>query len=571
MSDGGLLGGFDWLDWAVVAGFLLLTTAIGERLSGKQSSVHDFFLGGRRLPWYAVAASIIATEISAVTLICLPAVVFKEGGDLTYLQLGVFGSFVARWAIAIWLVPAYYEREIYSPYDYMGQRLGGNVRGVTSALFAFGGVLAQAARVYLIAIVLEVILVDELTWIEAHTGIPSLVAAVGAIGAVSVLWTLLGGIATVVWTDAILFLVFLAAIAIALVTVVRGVDGGASEVLRAGAEAGKLRFFDLSPGLSKPYTLWAALFAVSLGNIGAYGTDQLLAQRLLCCRGVRDARRAIVSSYGAMLVTVLVGLVGVALFAWYREHPLSGRALALFTEKPDRIFPIFVVQAVPVGLKGLILAGAFAAAISSLDSILAALSQTTLTALIQPWWRRMGRALDERRSLLTARALVVVFGVLLSALAVSCELLARQYSSILDLALAMAGFTQGALLAGFLLAFWGLRVDGSGFVFAAPLSVLSVFALVCSGDEPTAGTSLVLGLGLTLLVLGWLATRLRDGHAGVLPPLARTPVFLLAVALVVLLQRADVDVSWPWYAPLGCVFALAFGWLLGRRPDAAAG
>jgi SSS family transporter len=567
MPDTGVLGGFGWLDWSVVVGFLVLTTVLGERLSGKQSTVHDFFLGGRRLPWFAVAASIIATEISAVTLIGLPAVVFAEGGNLTYLQLGVFGSFVARWTIAIWLVPAYYEREIYSPYDYMGRRLGGNVRGVTSALFALGGVLGQAARVYLIAVVLEVILVDELAWIEARTGIDSLVASVGAIGLVSIFWTLLGGIATVIWTDAILFVVFLAAIGIALVTVVQGVDGGAAEVVRVGGEAGKLRFFDLSATLARPYTLWAALFAIGLGNIGAYGTDQLLAQRLLCCRDVRDARRAIVASYGAMIVTVLVGFVGVGLYAWYRQHPLSGHALELFNENPGRIFPIFVLQAVPPGLKGLILAGAFAAAISSLDSILAALSQTTLASLIQPWWRRRGEADDDRRALRVSRVLVVLFGVLLCALAVYCAVLERKYKSILDLALAMAGYTQGALLAGFLLAFWRLRVNGAGFVWSAPLSVLAVYALAWSGDDLGAAGSILFLVALGALTGAWLFARLGDRRGGVLAPLARTPVFGLGVGLVFWLHRAGVDVSWPWYVPLGCTFALGFGYLLGHRPD----
>jgi Na+/proline symporter len=523
-----------------------------------------------------VAASIIATEISAVTLVSLPSVVFRDGGNLTYLQLGVIGSFVARWLIALYLVPAYYEREIFSPYDYMGQRLGGNVRGVTTSLFALGGVLAQSARVYLIAIVLEVILQGELAWVEDHLGIPSLAAAVGAIGVVAILWTLLGGIATVIWTDAILFLVFLAAIVIALVTVSTGIEGGMGEVLRAGNEAGKLRFLDTSASLAKPYTIYAALFAVSWGNVGAYGTDQLLAQRVLCCSGVRDAQKAILASYGAMVVTVLVGLVGVALFAWYREFPLAGSALALFEEKPDRIFPIFVMQAVPIGLKGLILAGAFAAAISSLDSILAALSQTTLSALYLPWRRRAGADTEspeeQRRALRVSRSMVVVFGIGLSILAVQCAVIQRHYPSILDLALSMAGYTQGALLAGFLLAFLRLRVDGTGFVWAAPLSVLAVFAVAwSSAPEPGASvTSLwslqVYGVGAGVLLAAWFAGGAGRG-SGVLPAGLRSLVLVLAVALLGWINASGFTISWPWYVPVGCTVAFGCGYLLGRRPS----
>ena len=597
-AEPGSLGGFGALDWAVVGAFLLFTTWLGERLSGRQSSVHDFFLGGRRLPWYAVAASIVATEISAVTLVGLPGVVFREGGDLTYLQLGVVGSFLARWTIALFLVPAYYEREIYSPYDYMGARLGGGVRRVTSALFAFGGVLAQAARVYLIAVVLEVILADELARVEAASGLPSLVTAVGVIGAVAILWTLLGGIATVVWTDAILFVVFLLAIGVALATVVAGLDGGMGEVVRVGGEAGKLRFLDATPTLARPYTIWAALFAVSLGNVAAYGTDQLLAQRLLCCRDVRDARRAIVASYGAMVVTALVALVGVGLYVWYQAHPLEGRALELVSEKPDRVFPVFVVTEVPAGLRGLILAGAFAAAISSLDSILAALSQTTLSTWVAPWRERRGRPLDDRGALSLSRALVVAYGLGLAALAVGCEALERKYPSILDLALALAGYTQGALLAGFLLAFLPLRVDGRGFVVAAPLSLLAVFAVAWSSSDawrrladPAASWSAWIVLaGLAALSVAWVrspaAARERGDGSTAAPPSApgavevraavgapvvgaalRHASFVLALAAVAALHAADLRVAWPWYAPIGCAFALGCGYLWARRSD----
>ena len=345
-------------------------------------------------------------------------------------------------------------------------------------------------------------------------------------------------------------------------------------MLRAGREAGKLRVLDASATLARPYTLWAALFAVSLGNVGAYGTDQLLAQRLLCCRDVRDARRAIVASYAAMLVTALVALVGVALYAWYRAHPLEGRALELVAEKPDRVFPVFCVTEVPHGLRGLILAGAFAAAISSLDSILAALSQTTLAAWVAPVAARRGRPLSDRAALSVSRSLVVVFGIGLAALAVGCEALERKYRSILDLALAMAGYTQGALLAGFLLAFLPLRVDGRGFALAAPLSVLGVFALAWSDPaawsaltDPSASWSAwVVLAGCALLTVAWVARRgLGAGGAPVLAGPARDASFALSLGLVVALHGAGGQVAWPWYAPLGCALALGFGYLWAER------
>ena len=115
---------FGVADWAVVLGVLVGTTVLGERLAGRQKSARDFFLGGRRLPWYAVAASIVATEISAVTYVSFPSGVAREGGNMTYLQIVLFGSLLARAFVGYVLVPAYYKHEIYSPYDYVGRRLG---------------------------------------------------------------------------------------------------------------------------------------------------------------------------------------------------------------------------------------------------------------------------------------------------------------------------------------------------------------------------------------------------------------------------------------------------------------
>lgn len=490
-----MLGGFSALDWAVFGGFLVLATVLGERLAGRQRGLRDFFLGGRNLPWWAVAGSIVATEVSAVTFLSLPFVIYKEGGDLTYLQLGVGALVLAKLAVAWILVPRYFEREIYSPYDLVGQRLGGGARRVATALFSIGGVLAQAARVYLTAVVLELMLRDELGWLEGRTGIPPLAAAVGAIGVVSVLWTFVGGMAAVVWTDALLFLVFLVGLVIALVTAISGLEGGAAEVFEVARSADKLRLFDLSTDPTRAYTLWAALFAYVIWGFGMFGTDQLLAQRLFCCRDARDARRAMIASNAALIVTGLAAMVGLALYAYYQAHPLDGDALALYEEKGDRIFPLFILSAIPTGLKGLVIAGVFAAAISSLDSILAALSQVTLSTVVP----------ERHRSVATSRLLVILFGVALCALAVFMERVHERFPSILDLSLAMAGYTVGALLAGVMLALFPAGRDGRGYLVSAPLAAASV-----------------------------------------------------------LLVSETTDLAWPWYAPLGLIVAWGGGWLLSR-------
>ena len=579
-AGGELAGTFNWLDWTVVLGLLALTTWVGHRLSGKQASLRDFFLGGRKLPWYAVSASIVATEISAVTYISLPSVVFKGGGNLTYLQLGVIGSLLARALIAWLLVPRYYEREILSPYEYMAARLGGGMRSVTTVIFSLGGVLGQSARVYLTAVVLQVILHRELAWVEAQTGLPPLLCAVTAIGLVAVLWTWMGGIATVVWTDAILFLLFLAGVTIAVTTVSFGLEDGLSEAVEVGRDAGKFRFFDFDPDPTKTYTFWVALIAVSWSGVGSYGTDQLIAQRLFCCRSVREARLAVLGSYAAMVVTFLVGIVGIALFAWYRVYPLEGAALAMFEERPDRIFPIFIVEVIPAGLKGLVLAGAFAAAISSLDSILAALSQTTLSAL----WLRGGDETERgaKAMLRISRALVLFWAVILCAAAVGCEALAGSYRSILDLALGVAGYTGGALIAGFALAFLPGRRDASGFAWSAPISVAAVFAVsshqawgvaLREAGGAYSPETLIIAFGAVTLAL-WLFR--RRGEQGRTLVLVASLVGLWAAARWGYFPRGTDEsgavirgvLAFPWWMPLGSLVAFLLGLLL-LRPGAA--
>ncbi|MDF1800333.1 MAG: hypothetical protein P1V81_14235 [Planctomycetota bacterium] len=605
---GALAGRFTAWDWLVVLGFLALTTWIGHRMSGKQASIRDFFLGGRSLPWYAVSASIIATEISAVTFISLPSVVAKDGGNFTYLQLGLIGGLIARSAVAFWLVPAYYEREILSPYDYMAEHLGGGARKVVTWLFAIGGVLGQSARVYLTALVLGVLLGPELAAVEATTGVPPLVASVAAIALVAVAWTWMGGIAAVVWTDAILFLVFLAGIVIAISTVAVQLDGGVVGIAQDAWAAGKFRMLDFDTSLTNPYTFWAALFAVSFWSTGQYGTDQLMAQRFFCCKGEREAKMAVLFAYAAMGVTLLVGFVGASLWAWYAAHPMEGAAAALYAERPDRIFAIFLVEEVPVGLKGLVIAGVFATAISSLDSILAALSQTVLSAFYLPRRERelaslvaAGQAPDPgqeeseaRRTLALSRKLVLGFAVLLAVVAVYMDVVAEYYRSILDLALAMATYTAGALLAGFALAFFRVTerrgLDASGYTWSAPLSMLAVFSV--AWHQPLA-QAIVLGLALAVAVV-WLGVRLRAGRLATARELGQTALLFGLLAAMVLAARfgfwsgapiealdgptgelvttiPKISLSFVWYPLIGGLVAFLFGWWLSdpRDPEVA--
>jgi len=553
--------GFGALDWGFVLAVLVGVTVLGERLAGRQRSARDFFLGGRRLPWWAVAASIVATEISAVTYVSFPGQVFRPGGNLSYLAIVLLGSACARAVVGFVLVPAYFEREIYSPYDYVASRLGESGRRVTTGLFTLGGILAQSARVYMTALVLSVILRAELDEVERVTGLAPLVSSVGAITLVAVVWTWMGGIATVVWTDFLLLGLFLLGIGVTLGTVIAGLEGGLGELFGAGRAAGKLVVLDPSLDPRRANTVLMALCFSSWGQIGPYGCDQLMVQRLFCCRDAREARKAILASTAAGLIVLSMGLIGVGLFAYYRAHPLDGAESAYLAQQGERVLPHFVTTVMVTPLKGVVVAGVFAAAISSLDSVLAALAQTSLSAWVLP--RRRARAAspeaEARRAVRTARALVLGWGLVLGAAAVGIESVAARYASVLELALAMAGYTGGALLAAFFLAFLPLRPRPRGLSWSAPLSVMTVFAVVW--HSPWAQLAC---LGYALAAAAAWVVRRRD--AGLGPGLALAAGLALVLALARWGELSGGGVlAWPTYVPIGALVAFGFALLLDPR------
>lgn len=522
---------FTWVDWLVVLGYLGLTTWVGHAMRGKQGTIKDFFLGGRSLPWQAVSGSVIATEISGVTFIGVPGTLFALHGDFTYLQWAI-GSIIARIIVAFYFVQRYYEEEIYSPYDYMGKRLGSGAKVLATVFFTIGSILAQSVRVLVAAIPLKVV-----------TGMP-LPLCIVIIGLFAIGWTLMGGMRTVIWTDVMQFVLFVVGGLIALVWLLSGIDGGWSGMMATAQEFGRTRILDTEFGLGADlqFTLWVALFAVPFQNLGVFGVDQLAAQRMFCCKDSKAAGKAILFSSFGQLITLLMLLIGAALFVNYQQKGFSdGELAAIYDTKvenageiragiaaaqqqheakmaelpenertagkvfarneftgavskvpipqkvtvpqtdtrarpqtykgdKDFIFPVWIVLALPVGLTGLILAGVFAAAISSLDSILAALSQTTLSLFYSP--EKEGGTLSQEQLMKRTRVLVVGWGVVLTGFTLVLAV-ARNDIPILPLAFGMTTYTVGPLLAIFLCAMIG-RGSVRGLLIGSLLSFLLV-------------------------------------------------------------------------------------------------
>jgi len=467
-DDGDSSSYFGSIDWTVLIAYLVLTTWVGHKMSGKQGTIKDFFLGGRTLPWWSVSGSMIATEISALTFIGVPGMVFAMKGDWTYLQWGL-GSMIARFAVAYWLVPLYYEKEIYSPYDFMGNRLGETVRRLVTGLFSIGSILGQSVRVLVTAIILK-----EVTGLDPRM-------CIVVIGVVAILWTLMGGMQTVIWTDVMQFCLFIFGGLLALFLLVRGLGWdqitSLNQITVDGAAINKMRWLDLTTPFEDPklrYTLWVGLIAMPFQNFTAFGVDQLNTQRMFCCGNVKDARKAMCWSSVSMIITVLMLAVGSGLFAWYQANVPSAALAAKFVDSSNNVFPAWIVREVPVGLCGLILAGAFAAAISSLDSILAALSQTSLSVIYGR--EKMEDEGQGKRMVLISRIAVLIWGVVLTLAALLLWLIHSQNedSDLIGLAFGMVAYTYGPLLGVLLAALIPMKASAKGLIVGTVCSVLLV-------------------------------------------------------------------------------------------------
>jgi len=469
---------FTYWDWAVLIGYLLLTTWVGHVMKGKNATIRDFFLGGRSLPWWAVTGSIIATEISGVTFIGVPGTLFALEGDFTYLQWGI-GSILARFLVARWFVKVYYEQEIYSPYDYMGNRLGHGAKMLATAMFTLGSVLGQSVRVLVAAIPLKVV-----------TGLP-IEWSILIIGVIAIGWTLMGGMQTVIWTDVMQFLLFAVGGSVALIWLVSGVDGGWSGFWETAGQYGRLKTWDFTWGIRSEleFTFWVAIFAVPFQNLTAFGVDQLNAQRMFCCKNAKEAGKALIFSSFGQVLTLLMLMVGAALFVWYNQYPFTAdeaNLLKIGADAPtvlgsnvrqvgggelDFVFPMWIVTVLPPGVSGLLLAGIFAACISSLDSILAALSQTTLSAIYSPE-KKTDEELSKLNLIAKSRGLIIGWGVALTGFTLLLNV-AREGIPILGLAFGMTAYTMGPLLGLMFCALAG-RGNIRGLLVGCGISLLVV-------------------------------------------------------------------------------------------------
>jgi SSS family transporter len=421
------------LDILVVVLYLAGVLAAGAVFSRRQQTTGQYFLGGRRVPWWAVSASIVATETSTITFVSVPGILFARGGDFRFLQL-VFGYLLGRIVISILLIPLYFRGELLTVYQVLQTRFGPSVRALAASLFVVMRTVADGVRLLLTALVLTAVTIAFVPTMEAST---ALIGAILLLGLVMIAFTLMGGMEAVIWIEVAQLGIYLFGAAAAAIVLADQIPGGISAAIELGREHGKLGFFSFALDPTRSYTFWGGVIGGCFLTMSTHGTDQYLVQRYLCTEGPSHARRALLTS-GAVVLVQFAGFlfIGLLLFAFYRPfergYGLTG----------DRILPDFLVHHLPTPIAGLVVAAILAAALSS---SLNAIAATALSDLYRP----AAGAGSDSRDLAVSRLFTLVAGVAQVAVAFAIR---NEPRTALDTALSVASLLNGPVLGVFLIA-----------------------------------------------------------------------------------------------------------------------
>ena len=447
-------------DWLVIGLYLLGIIWLGIWFGKDQKNTRDYFLGSKNIPWWCIGFSIVAAETSALTIIGVPAMAY--GTNLAFIQI-ILGYVIARIILAVVLVPHYFRGEIYSPYQLFGDAFGPAARQTAGGFFLISETLAAGVRVYVASIPVQLML--------GLNVLPAIVLFV----VVSLLYTYIGGVKAVIWTDAVQFGLFLAGGLFTLAYVPSLVDGGLDRVMTDAARGGKLVWLNTHFSLGAPFNLWMGLIGATVQVLSSHGAEQLIVQRVLACRNVADGRKALVLSAIVILPLFLIFLLcGAMLWVFYQTHrfqiPLPEPRAGSGIKANDFIFPIFILSEVPPIFRGFLIVAILSAAMSSVSSALTSLASVSTMDFVKQLSRRArSDAFYLRWSKLStvawASALIVV------------AYLSRQVDFVLNAAFSLRGLTSGALLGGLFLALFRRQTGPKPVVAGMTVSLLVMIAI----------------------------------------------------------------------------------------------
>jgi SSS family transporter len=430
---------FNAADWIVIVLYLVGMVALGVWFGKDQRNTRDYFLGNKSIPWWGIGFSIVATETSALTIIGVPAMAY--GGNISFIQI-IIGYVIARIILAIVMVPHYLKGEIYSPYQLLEGAFGAPARKLAGAFFLVNETLGAGVRVYVASIPLNLMLGEKV--LSLGTGEPIL-GAILLFVVVSLVYTYIGGVKAVIWTDAVQFFLFLGGGLFTFFYIPTLMEGGMAATLEKARIGWKLEWLNPEFSLAMPFNIWMGVIGATFVVLSSHGAEQLIVQRVLACKTVADGRKALVLSAVVIFPLFLMFLlIGAMLWVFYQEHP---RPLPHITAN-DYIYPIFMMTAVPHVLKGFLIVAILAAAMSSVSSTLNALASVSTMDFVKAMTRG---ARSEEFYLKFSKWSTIGWAGALTVVAY----LSREQKYVLDAAFSLRGLTSGALLGAlFLVLLW---------------------------------------------------------------------------------------------------------------------
>lgn len=441
-------GRFQTMDWVALSVYLLVLIGIASYFAKREHNTHEYFLGGRRVPWWAAGLSIFGTQLSAMTFMATPAVTFAED----WVRIIPVLMYAPAGLLTIhFFLPFYRRLNVTTAYEYLERRFNTSVQMLGSGVFIISQLLRVAVVVYLPALALA-----AATGLNVHL-------CIVAMGVLCITYTVLGGIEAVIWTDVIQVVVLIMGAVCCLIIII--VDaGGLTNTVQSAAADNKFHAFDWNWDITE-MCVWVMMFGGFFSIFGQFTGEQTTVQRYMTTHDEKAAMRGIWTTCILSLVTapIFSGL-GTALYVFYKNHPEL-----LVPGRNDAIVPWFIVEQLPAGIAGLVIAGIFAAAMSSLDSAM----HSAATAYVTDFHQRWQPSMSDSRGLNLARWITVFVGVLGTGMAML--LTEVQHLPIVDLWALMLGRIIGGVYGIFLLAAFTRRATAGGAIVGMVVGTLAPY------------------------------------------------------------------------------------------------
>jgi len=480
---------FSALDYAIVIVYLIGSIVFGIIKAGKIKNTKDYFLGGKNLSWWSVGFSIVASETSTLTFISIPGLAYKS--NMMFMQL-IFGYFIGRLLVTFIFIPAYYNGNLETAYDFLGKRFGDLLRKITSTTFIVTRVLASGVRLFATAIPVHII-----TGLDYPTSI-------AIIGVATLIYTYLGGLKAVVAVDVIQLFIYIGGAIFAMFVILHELPNGVADVFSFASANGqdKFQIFNFTSFNSwtdffaSPYTFAGAILGGTFLTMASHGTDQLLVQRLLGCKDKKDSQKALMLDASVIVVQFAFFMfLGLCLYAFYKGVPFTqltfgsnGQALT----SSDEIFPKFIIEKLPTGIIGLVIAGILASAMGTLSSAISSLASSTYLDL----FRKSHKEGDNKKEIMYSKLFTLIWGVVLIG---GAMLFTDTKNPVVELGLSIASFTYGGLLGTFLLGIFFKKINQSEAILGFIAGIM-VMIYIIKFTTIAYTWYIIIGVSVTIIV-----------------------------------------------------------------------